>query len=48
MRYVDAFNHFFPRRFFAELVQTPGRQTLDPDDKAKICHRNAERLFGLE
>jgi predicted TIM-barrel fold metal-dependent hydrolase len=21
---------------------------LDPDDKAKICHRNAERLFGLE
>jgi predicted TIM-barrel fold metal-dependent hydrolase len=20
---------------------------LDPDDKAKICHRNAERLFGL-
>jgi len=26
MRYVDAFNHFFPRRFFAELVQTAGGQ----------------------
>jgi len=21
---------------------------LEPDDKAKICHRNAERLFGLQ
>src|SRR5262249_24722663 len=26
MRYIDAFNHFFPARFFAELVQTPGAQ----------------------
>ena len=26
MRYVDAFNHFFPRRFFDALVQTPGGQ----------------------
>src|ERR687888_323964 len=24
MRYIDAFNHFFPKRFFDELVQTPG------------------------
>ena len=26
MRYVDAFNHFFPQRFFDELVETPGGQ----------------------
>ena len=26
MRYVDAFNHFFPRRFFDALVETPGGQ----------------------
>ena len=23
MRYVDAFNHFFPRRFFEEMLRTP-------------------------
>src|SRR5215211_1319208 len=27
MRYIDAFNHFFPKRFFEELVKTPGGQT---------------------
>src|SRR3954470_15526701 len=26
MRYVDAFNHFFPARFFDELVKTPAAQ----------------------
>ena len=26
MRYIDAFNHFFPQRFFDELVETPGGQ----------------------
>src|SRR5215471_16978693 len=26
MRYIDAFNHFFPARFFAELLKTPGGQ----------------------
>jgi uncharacterized protein len=26
MRYIDAFNHFFPRRFFDALVETPGGQ----------------------
>ena len=23
MRYIDAFNHFFPKRFFAGLLETP-------------------------
>lgn len=26
MRYIDAFNHFFPRRFFAGLLETPAAQ----------------------
>jgi aminocarboxymuconate-semialdehyde decarboxylase len=26
MRYIDAFNHFFPARFFAELVEAPAGQ----------------------
>src|SRR3954471_17078886 len=26
MRYVDAFNHFFPERFFAGVLQTPAAQ----------------------
>lgn len=26
MRYIDAFNHFFPRRFFDALVETPAGQ----------------------
>ena len=26
MRYLDAFNHFFPARFFDELIGTPGGQ----------------------
>ena len=23
MKYIDAFNHFFPRRFFAGVLETP-------------------------
>ena len=26
MRYIDAFNHFFPQRFFAGVLQTPAAQ----------------------
>src|SRR5712692_11111394 len=26
MRYIDAFNHFFPRKFFAGLLETPAAQ----------------------
>src|SRR5215475_5542160 len=26
MRYIDAFNHFFPKRFFAGLLETPAAQ----------------------
>src|SRR5665811_1373036 len=26
MRYIDAFNHFFPKRFFDGLVETPAAQ----------------------
>ena len=26
MRYIDAFNHFFPQRFFAGVLETPAAQ----------------------
>ena len=26
MRYIDAFNHFFPERFFAGVLETPAAQ----------------------
>src|SRR5215831_17146834 len=26
MRYIDAFNHFFPKRFFAGVLETPAAQ----------------------
>ena len=26
MRYIDAFNHFFPKRYFDALIETPAAQ----------------------
>jgi len=43
MRYIDAFNHFFPARFFAELVKTPGGQK----DLGKRV-RGIKALYDLE
>ena len=43
MRYIDAFNHFFPRRFFDALVETPGGQK----DMGKRV-RGIPALYDLE
>ena len=44
MRYIDAFNHFFPARFFDELVQTPGAQKDMGKRVRGITVRALERL----
>src|SRR5215468_4852765 len=43
MRYIDAFNHFFPARFFAGLVETPAAQK----DMGKRV-RGIPALFDLD
>jgi aminocarboxymuconate-semialdehyde decarboxylase len=43
MRYVDAFNHFFPRRFFAGVLETPAAQK----DMGKRI-RGIPALFDLD
>src|SRR5499427_5209179 len=43
MRYIDAFNHFFPRRFFAGVLETPAAQK----DMGKRI-RGIPALFDLD
>src|SRR5689334_2658700 len=43
MRYIDAFNHFFPQRFFAGLLETPASQK----DMGKRI-RGIPALFDLD
>src|SRR5690349_817946 len=43
MRYIDAFNHFFPKRFFAGLLETPAAQK----DMGKRV-RGIRALFDLD
>ena len=43
MRYIDAFNHFFPKRFFAGVLETPASQK----DMGKRI-RGIPALFDLE
>jgi aminocarboxymuconate-semialdehyde decarboxylase len=43
MRYIDAFNHFFPKRFFAGLLETP---TAAKDMGKRV--RGIPALFDLD
>src|SRR5579871_1468396 len=43
MRYIDAFNHFFPKRFFAGVLETPASQK----DMGKRI-RGIPALFDLD
>jgi len=43
MRYIDAFNHFFPKRFFAGVLETPASQR----DMGKRI-RGIPALFDLD
>src|ERR1043166_9173423 len=43
MRYIDAFNHFFPKRFFAGVLETPAAQK----DMGKRI-RGIPALFDLD
>src|SRR5215210_8532251 len=43
MRYIDCFNHFFPKRFFAGVLQTPAAQK----DMGKRV-RGIPALFDLD
>src|ERR1700682_2397518 len=43
MRYIDAFNHFFPKRFFAGVLDTPAAQK----DMGKRI-RGIPALFDLD
>ena len=43
MRYIDAFNHFFPERFFAGVLETPAAQK----DMGKRI-RGIPALFDLD
>jgi len=53
MRYMDAFNHFFPAGVLDPNARGPWhgsqyRQADAEEDRQKINDGNAEKLFGLK
>ena len=50
MRYIDAFNHFYPERFFAKILQTPSgaKDVVNITAEIPIIHDLQARLRLVE
>jgi len=46
MRYIDAFNHFFPKRYYDALLETPAGAKDLGAAQANELRRLRRELFG--